>query len=88
LFRFVAGLTGCGIEPLEDLGKAIVASVQQIAFRDLEQPTIDGCKLLINNNNQSSVVLERHMHHRLWATYTLDTNFKVKLGKEKILGGK
>ena len=36
VFRFVVGLTACGIEPLEDLGKAIIASVQQIAFRDLE----------------------------------------------------
>jgi hypothetical protein len=36
LFRFVAGLAACGIEPLEDLGKVIVANVQQIAFRDLE----------------------------------------------------
>jgi len=38
VFRFVAGLTGCGIDPLEDPGKAMVASVQQIASRDSEQP--------------------------------------------------
>ncbi len=37
LFHFVAGLTACGIEPLGDLGNAIVASMQQIASRDSEQ---------------------------------------------------
>lgn len=31
---FVAGLTACRTEPLGDLGKAIDASVQQIAARD------------------------------------------------------
>ena len=36
LFRFVAGMTACGIELLDDRGKVNVASVQQIAFRDLK----------------------------------------------------
>jgi hypothetical protein len=31
------GHAACGIEPLGDLGKRIVASMQQIAFRDLGQ---------------------------------------------------
>jgi len=37
LFHSAAGLTACGIEPLGDLGNAIVASVQQIASQDSEQ---------------------------------------------------
>lgn len=37
LVRFAVGLTACGIELLVDLGKVIVASVQQIAALDSEQ---------------------------------------------------
>jgi hypothetical protein len=37
LFHSAAGLTAYGIEPLGDLGNAIVASVQQIASQDSEQ---------------------------------------------------
>jgi hypothetical protein len=61
LFRFVAGLAACGIEPLGDLGKRIVASMQQIAFRDLGTVTVDVVKLLINNKKQGSVILEPQM---------------------------
>jgi hypothetical protein len=34
---FVVGMTACGIELLDNPGKANVASVQQIAFRDLKR---------------------------------------------------
>ena len=44
---------------------------------------LDIGKLLINNNNLAFVVLERQMHQRRPATYTLGTSFKVKLGKTK-----
>src|SRR5260370_99266 len=45
---------------------------------------VDVGKLLIDNKNRASVVLERQMLYLPKATYTLDPKFKVKQGtKEK-----
>ncbi len=40
LLRFVVDFTACGTEPLRGLGKAIVASVQRIASRELN-PSVE-----------------------------------------------
>ncbi len=80
-------MTACGIELLDDRGKVNVASVQQIAFRDLKHLVVDVGKLLIDNKNRSSVVLERQMLYTERVTLSLDPKVQGEnQGKEEKFG--